>query len=201
VKGRPTTAERNPCQLVGMISSCNQHRKTVPRNHQGRRQRPSLTIKLNQIGSVTETIDAIELARKPASNSIISHRSGETEDSAFNRRSRRWPTAAWPIKTARQPHDASPSTISSLRIEEELGSGSSIPGTSLFQIVWPSELKDSVKQPRRYIRASGGSSSRASRAACLVPQSSSECRFPWLQRISTGGRVWPAFLPTVRTRC
>src|SRR5260370_455549 len=40
----------------------------------------AILIKLNQIGSVTETIDAIELARKAGDNSIISHRSGETED-------------------------------------------------------------------------------------------------------------------------
>jgi len=37
----------------------------------------AILIKLNQIGSVTETIDAIELARKAGYNSIISHRSGE----------------------------------------------------------------------------------------------------------------------------
>src|SRR5215469_5636639 len=40
----------------------------------------AILIKLNQIGSVTETIDAIELARKSGYHSIISHRSGETED-------------------------------------------------------------------------------------------------------------------------
>src|SRR5260221_1325247 len=40
----------------------------------------AILIKINQIGSVTVTIDAIELARKAGYNSIISHRSGETED-------------------------------------------------------------------------------------------------------------------------
>src|SRR5581483_11782697 len=40
----------------------------------------AILIKLNQIGTVTETIEAIELARKSGYNSIISHRSGETED-------------------------------------------------------------------------------------------------------------------------
>jgi len=40
----------------------------------------AILIKLNQIGTVTETIDAIELGRKAGFNSIISHRSGETED-------------------------------------------------------------------------------------------------------------------------
>src|ERR1700745_1963833 len=40
----------------------------------------AILIKLSQIGSVTETIDAVELARKAGYNSIISHRSGEPED-------------------------------------------------------------------------------------------------------------------------
>ena len=40
----------------------------------------SILIKLNQIGTVTETIEAIEMARKAGYSSIISHRSGETED-------------------------------------------------------------------------------------------------------------------------
>jgi enolase len=40
----------------------------------------SILIKLNQIGTVTETIAAIELARRHGYTSVISHRSGETED-------------------------------------------------------------------------------------------------------------------------
>ena len=40
----------------------------------------SILIKLNQIGTLTETIEAIELAKKSNFNTIISHRSGETED-------------------------------------------------------------------------------------------------------------------------
>lgn len=43
----------------------------------------SILIKLNQIGSVSETIDAIVMARNAGFNSIISHRSGETEDSTI----------------------------------------------------------------------------------------------------------------------
>jgi len=41
----------------------------------------SILIKLNQIGTVTETLDAIELAKQAAYTTVISHRSGETEDS------------------------------------------------------------------------------------------------------------------------
>jgi enolase len=43
----------------------------------------SILIKLNQIGTVSETLDAIALARKANYTSIISHRSGETEDSTI----------------------------------------------------------------------------------------------------------------------
>ncbi len=40
----------------------------------------SILIKLNQIGTVTETLDAIEMAKRVGYTTIISHRSGETED-------------------------------------------------------------------------------------------------------------------------
>ncbi|MBF0226783.1 MAG: hypothetical protein HQK76_15120 [Desulfobacterales bacterium] len=40
----------------------------------------SILIKLNQIGSVTETLDAIEMAKQAGYSTVISHRSGETED-------------------------------------------------------------------------------------------------------------------------
>jgi enolase len=41
----------------------------------------SILIKLNQIGTVTETLDTIEMAKEASYSTIISHRSGETEDS------------------------------------------------------------------------------------------------------------------------
>ena len=40
----------------------------------------SILVKVNQIGTLTETLDAIELARRNGYTTIISHRSGETED-------------------------------------------------------------------------------------------------------------------------
>jgi enolase len=43
----------------------------------------SILIKVNQIGSLTETLDAIELANKAGYTAVISHRSGETEDSTI----------------------------------------------------------------------------------------------------------------------
>jgi len=43
----------------------------------------SILIKVNQIGSLTETFDAIEMAKKAGYTAVISHRSGETEDSTI----------------------------------------------------------------------------------------------------------------------
>ena len=43
----------------------------------------SILIKLNQIGTLTETLDAIELAKKNGYTSVVSHRSGETEDTTL----------------------------------------------------------------------------------------------------------------------
>ena len=79
----------------------------------------SILIKLNQIGSVTETIDAIELARKAGYNSVISHRSGETEDTFIADLA--VATAAGQIKTgsgSRTDRIAKYNQL--LRIEEEL---------------------------------------------------------------------------------
>jgi enolase len=43
----------------------------------------SILVKLNQIGTVTETLDAIEMAKQAGYTTVISHRSGETEDSTI----------------------------------------------------------------------------------------------------------------------
>jgi enolase len=43
----------------------------------------SILVKVNQIGTLTETLDAIELAKRNGFNSVISHRSGETEDATI----------------------------------------------------------------------------------------------------------------------
>src|SRR5579864_4669475 len=80
----------------------------------------SILIKLNQIGSVTETIDAIELARKSGYHSIISHRSGETEDTFIADLA--VATGAGQIKTGSASRtDRVAKYNQLLRIEEELG--------------------------------------------------------------------------------
>src|SRR3981189_3005668 len=78
----------------------------------------AILIKLNQIGTVTETIDAIELARKAGYNSIISHRSGETEDTFIADLA--VATSAGGSKTGRAPPTARIAQYNHLlRIEEE----------------------------------------------------------------------------------
>jgi enolase len=81
----------------------------------------AILIKLNQIGTVTETIQAIELARKAGYNSVISHRSGESEDTFIADLA--VATAAGQIKTGSASRtDRIAKYNQLLRIEEELGS-------------------------------------------------------------------------------
>ncbi len=94
----------------------------------------AILIKLNQIGSVTETIDAIELARKAGYNSIISHRSGETEDTFIADLA--VATAAGQIKTGSASRtDRIAKYNQLLRIEEELGSAARFNGKAAALVV------------------------------------------------------------------
>src|SRR6202007_1354673 len=80
----------------------------------------AILIKLNQIGTVTETIDAVELARKAGYNSVISHRSGEAEDTFIAALA--VATGAGQIKTGSASRtDRIAKYNQLLRIEEELG--------------------------------------------------------------------------------
>ena len=91
----------------------------------------AILIKLNQIGSVTETIDAIEMARKAGYNSIISHRSGETEDTFIADLA--VATAAGQIKTGSASRtDRIAKYNQLLRIEEELGASAKFNGKAVF---------------------------------------------------------------------
>ncbi|HLH09586.1 MAG TPA: phosphopyruvate hydratase [Terriglobales bacterium] len=81
----------------------------------------SILIKVNQIGSVTETLDCIELARRNGYTSVISHRSGETEDTFIADLA--VATGAGQIKTGSASRtDRIAKYNQLLRIEEELGS-------------------------------------------------------------------------------
>jgi enolase len=87
----------------------------------------SILIKLNQIGTVIETIDAIELARKAGYKSVISHRSGESEDTFIADLA--VATAAGQIKTGSASRtDRIAKYNQLLRIEEELGSAARFDG-------------------------------------------------------------------------
>ena len=91
----------------------------------------SILIKVNQIGTLTETLDAISMANRAGFTAIVSHRSGETEDTtiadiavAVN---------AGQIKTgAPSRSDRVAKYNQLLRIEEELGSSAEYPGRKAF---------------------------------------------------------------------
>ena len=81
----------------------------------------SILIKVNQIGTVTETLDSIDLARRNGYTSVISHRSGETEDTFIADLA--VATGAGQIKTGSASRtDRIAKYNQLLRIEEELGS-------------------------------------------------------------------------------
>jgi enolase len=91
----------------------------------------SILIKVNQIGTLTETLDAIDLARKNGYSAVISHRSGETEDATIADLA--VATGVGQIKTgapARTDRVAKYNQL--LRIEEQLGERAEYPGWSAF---------------------------------------------------------------------
>ena len=93
----------------------------------------SILIKLNQIGSLTETLDAIQMAQRAGWTAIVSHRSGETEDVTIA--DLVVATNAGQIKTgapARTDRVAKYNQL--LRIEEELGAAAAYAGWSAFNI-------------------------------------------------------------------
>jgi enolase len=93
----------------------------------------AILIKLNQIGSLTETLEAVEMARKSKYASIISHRSGETEDSFLA--DLVVATGSGQIKTGSASRtDRIAKYNQLLRIEEALGSAARFPGRSALAV-------------------------------------------------------------------
>ncbi|MBP9196046.1 MAG: phosphopyruvate hydratase [Saprospiraceae bacterium] len=91
----------------------------------------SILVKVNQIGSLTETIDAVNLATRNGFTSVMSHRSGETEDTTISDLAVALNTGQ--IKTgsaSRSDRIAKYNQL--LRIEEELGDSAFYPGRSLI---------------------------------------------------------------------
>jgi len=93
----------------------------------------SILVKVNQIGTLTETLESIEMAKRAGYTAIMSHRSGETEDTTIADLA--VATNAGQIKTgapARTDRIAKYNQL--LRIEEELGSAAQYAGVNAFKV-------------------------------------------------------------------
>ena len=93
----------------------------------------SVLIKLNQIGSVSETLEAIKMAHKAGYTAVTSHRSGETEDTTIADLAVALNTCQ--IKTGAPSRSERVAKYNQLlRIEEELGSAAVYPGRNAFNV-------------------------------------------------------------------
>jgi enolase len=120
-------------QLVGddvFVTSVDRLRRGI---HEGAGN--AILIKLNQIGTLTETLKAIEFARSNGYASVISHRSGETEDTTIADLA--VATNAGQIKTGAPSRGERVAKYNQLlRIEEELGESALYPGWDVFAPTW-----------------------------------------------------------------
>jgi enolase len=92
----------------------------------------SILVKVNQIGTLTETLDAIKIASDAGYTTVISHRSGETEDTTIADLA--VGTRAGQIKTgAPSRSDRTAKYNRLLRIAEELGDAAEFPGAAVFE--------------------------------------------------------------------
>ncbi|MCL4165320.1 UNVERIFIED_CONTAM: hypothetical protein GTU68_019845, partial [Idotea baltica] len=118
------------CQLVGddlFVTNSERLRKGIDMGVAN-----SILIKVNQIGTLSETLDAVETAHKAAYTAVMSHRSGETEDSTIADLA--VATNCGQIKTgslARSDRLAKYNQL--LRIEEELGAQAYYAGRSILR--------------------------------------------------------------------
>ena len=93
----------------------------------------SILVKVNQIGTLTETLEAVEMAQRAHYTTVISHRSGETEDATIADLA--VATNAGQIKTGSASRtDRLAKYNQLLRIEEELGDRAVFPGINAFNI-------------------------------------------------------------------
>ena len=92
----------------------------------------SILIKINQIGTLTETFAAIEMAKRAGWTSVISHRSGETEDATDRRHRRRHQRRPDQDRLAVSRSDRIAKYNQLLRIEEDLGDVAAYPGRAAF---------------------------------------------------------------------
>jgi enolase len=117
------------CQLVGddlFVTNPERLRRGIEQGVAN-----SILIKVNQIGTLTETLEAIAIAREAGYSAVISHRSGETEDTTIA--DLVVGTATGQIKTgAPSRSDRVAKYNQLLRIEEELGESATYPGLEAF---------------------------------------------------------------------
>ena len=117
------------CQLVGddlFVTSPDRLRRGIEAGVAN-----SILIKVNQIGTLTETLEAISIAREAGYTAVISHRSGETEDTTIADLA--VATGVGQIKTgAPSRSDRVAKYNQLLRIEEELGDAATYPGLAAF---------------------------------------------------------------------
>jgi enolase len=93
----------------------------------------SILVKVNQIGSLSETLDAVEMAHKAAYTAVMSHRSGETEDATIADLA--VATNCGQIKTGSLSRSDRLAKYNQLiRIEEELGTEAQFAGTAIRRI-------------------------------------------------------------------
>ncbi|MBB1247629.1 phosphopyruvate hydratase [Rhizobium sp. G21] len=118
------------CQLVGddlFVTNSTRLRTGIEKKVAN-----SILVKVNQIGSLTETLDAVETAHKAGYTAVMSHRSGETEDSTIADLA--VATNCGQIKTgslARSDRTAKYNQL--IRIEQELGSAAIFAGRSILK--------------------------------------------------------------------
>ena len=125
-----TEAVGNRCQLVGDDLFVTNSRRLREGIEQGVAN--AILVKVNQIGSLTETLDAVETAHKAVYRAVMSHRSGETEDSTIADLA--VATNCGQIKTgslARSDRTAKYTQL--IRIEEELGPAAKYAGRAVLR--------------------------------------------------------------------
>jgi enolase len=116
------------CQLVGDDLFVTNPKRLADGIKQGVAN--SILIKVNQIGTLTETLEAVEMAHKAAYTTVISHRSGETEDATIADIA--VATNAGQIKTGSLSRSDRLAKYNQLiRIEEELGAAAEFAGKSI----------------------------------------------------------------------
>ena len=123
-------AQRHGTQLVGddlFVTNPERLRRGIEQGVAN-----SILVKVNQIGTLTETLEAIKVARDAGYTAVISHRSGETEDTTIADLA--VGTGAGQIKTgAPSRSDRTAKYNRLLRIAEELGDRAEFPGASVFE--------------------------------------------------------------------